>query len=186
MLPGVSQGSKGLTGLGVIACLTAPLGGLLSDVSGWRMALMAPAVFGAISLGLVALRFEETLAQRNPQALRPAVLLRTWWGIVRNPTFLAYPALATSSYGGLFTFLAASSFVFIQVLGLSQTQYGLVMFSISLVYIACTMLCRRLLVRYGLRRAVALAAVLTLSGGTVMGLLAMAGVRNTWAITLPF
>ena len=37
-----------------------------------------------------------------------------------------------------------------------------------------------------LRRAVALAAVLTLSGGTVMGLLAMAGVRNTWAITLPF
>ena len=40
MLPGVSQGSKGLTGLGVIACLTAPLGGLLSDVSGWRMALV--------------------------------------------------------------------------------------------------------------------------------------------------
>ena len=194
-LQGARMMSKGLTGLGVIACLSAPLGGLLSDISdisgfsnlsGWRMALMAPAVFGILCLGLVALRFEETLAQRNPQALQPAVLLRTWWRILRNPTFLAYSALATSSYGGLFTFLAASSFVFIQVLGFSKTRYGLVMFSMSLVYIAGTVLCRRLLVRCGLRRAVALAAVLTVSGGTLMGLLAMAGVRSAWAIMLPF
>ena len=69
---------------------------------------MAPAVFGAVCPGLVALRFEGTLAQRNPRALQPAVLVHTWWGIVRNPTFLAYSALATASYGGLFTFLAAS------------------------------------------------------------------------------
>ena len=188
-LQGARVMSRGLTGLGVIACLSAPLGGLLSDISdlsGWRMALMASAVFGAVCLGLVARRFKETLAQRNPRALQPAVLLRTWWGIVRNPTFLAYSALATSSYGGLFTFLAASSFVFMQVLGLSKTQYGLVMLSMSLVYIAGTMLCRRLLVRFGLRRAVAMAAVLTVSGGTLMGLLAMAGVRSSWAIMLPF
>ena len=191
-LQGARVMSRGLTGLGVIACLSAPLGGLLSDISsisglsGWRMALMAPAVFGAVCLGLIAMRFEETLVQGNPRALQPAVLLHTWWRIVRNPTFLAYSALATSSYGGLFTFLAASSFVFIQVLGLSKTQYGLVMFSMSLVYIAGTMLCRRLLVRFGLRRAVALAAVLTVSGGTLMGLLAMAGVHNAWAIMLPF
>ena len=185
-LQGARVMSKGLTGLGVIACLSAPLGGLLSDLSGWRMALLAPAVFGAVCLGLVALRFEETLAQRNPQALQPAVLARTWWRVVRNPTFLAYSALATSSYGGLFTFLAASSFVFIQVLGLSKTQYGLVMFSMSLAYIAGTVLCRRLLSRFGLRRAVAMAAVLTVTGGTLMGLLAMAGVRSAWAIALPF
>ena len=185
-LQGARVMSKGLTGLGMIACLSAPLGGLLSDLSGWRMALMAPAVFGAVGLGLVALRFEETLARPNPQALQGAVLLRTWWRIVRNPTFLAYSALATSSYGGLFTFLAASSFVVIQVLGLSKTQYGLVMFSMSLAYIAGTMLCRRLLVRFGLRHAVALAAVLTVTGGTLMGLLAMAGVRSAWAIMLPF
>ena len=185
-LQGAGVMSRGLTGLGVLACLSAPLGGLLSDLSGWRMALLAPAVFGTLCLGLVALRFEETLGQRNPQALQPAVLLRTWWGIVRNPTFLAYSALATSSYGGLFTFLAASSFVFIQVLGLSKTQYGLVMFSMSLVYITGTVLCRRLLLRVGIRRAVAWAAVLTLSGGTLMGLLAMAGVRSAWAIALPF
>jgi MFS transporter, DHA1 family, multidrug resistance protein len=33
--------SKGLTGLGVIACAASPTGGLLSDLFGWRVSLMA-------------------------------------------------------------------------------------------------------------------------------------------------
>jgi MFS transporter, DHA1 family, multidrug resistance protein len=178
--------SKGLTGLGVIACACAPLGGLLSDVVGWRYALAALAVFGALSLAVVALRFQETLALRNPLALRPASLLATWLSILRHPAFLTYSALSTASYAGLFTFLAASSFVFIKVLGLSRTEYGLLMFSMGLVYILGTFMCRRLLPRYGVRRSVAIAGVLTLAGGTLMGGLAWAGLHNGWAIMLPF
>ncbi|PKO30784.1 MAG: Bcr/CflA family drug resistance efflux transporter [Betaproteobacteria bacterium HGW-Betaproteobacteria-9] len=178
--------SKGLTGLGVIACASAPLGGLLAQYLGWRMALMALAVFGAGTLLLVALRFEESLAQKNPRALEPITLLRTWWTILQNPTFWAFTLLATTSYGGLFTFLAASSFVFIQVLGLSQPAYGLAMFTMSLSYILGTFICRRLLPRFGVRKTVALAGVCTLTAGTSMGLLALAGVQHVAAIMVPF
>jgi DHA1 family bicyclomycin/chloramphenicol resistance-like MFS transporter len=178
--------SRGLTGLGVIACTCAPLGGLLSDTLGWRYALAALAVFGAAALTVVALRFEESLAQPNPNALRPATLVRTWWTIARHPTFVAWTLLSTASYGGLFTFLASSSFVFIKVLGLTRTQYGLVMFSMSAVYIAGTFLCRRLLPRFGVRRSVAIAGGITLAGGSTMGLLALAGLHNGWAIMLPY
>jgi len=178
--------SKGLTGLGVIACASAPLGGLLAQYLGWRVALMALAVFGAGTLLVVALRFEETLAQKNPRALEPLMLLRTWWRILQNPTFWAFTLLATTSYGGLFTFLAASSFVFIQVLGLSQPAYGLAMFTMSLSYIVGTFICRRLLPRFGVRKTVALAGVCTLTAGTSMGLLALAGVQHVAAIMVPF
>ncbi len=178
--------SKALTGLGIIACLCAPLGGLLSDLFNWHVALLAVAVFGAVCLGVVALRFTETLTRRNPLALQPASLVRTWGGIMRNSTFLAYSLLSIGSYGGLFTFLAASSFVFIKVLGLSKTQYGLVMFSISFVYIVGTFMCRALLTRFGVRRSVAIAGGLTLTGGTGMGVLALLGFHNLWAMTLPF
>jgi len=178
--------SKGLTGLGVIACACAPLGGLLSDVLGWRYALTTLALFGALSLAVVALRFEETLAVRNPLALRPASLLATWISILRHPVFLTYSALSAASYAGLFSFLAASSFVFIKVLGLSRTEYGFVMFSMAFVYILGTFMCRRLLPRYGVRRSVAIAGALTLTGGTLMGVLAWAGLHNGWAIMLPY
>jgi len=185
-LEGARVMSKGLSGLGVLACICAPLGGLLSELYGWRIALAALAVFGAATLALVCLRFEESLARKNPQALHPATLLRTWLTILRNPTFLAFSALTAASYGGLFTFLATSSFVFIRVLGLSKTGYGLVMFSMCFCYLAGTFICRRLLPRFGVRRSVAIAACLSLTGGTTMGVLAWLGVQNVWAIMLPY
>ena len=178
--------SKGLSGLGVLACVSAPLGGLLSEFWGWRVALMALAVFGACTLALVALRFEETLRQKNPRALHPATLRYTWMHILGNPAFLVFSALSAASYGGLFTFLATSSFVFIKVLGLSKTQYGLVMLSMCSCYLAGTFICRRLLPRFGVRKSVAIAAGLSLAGGTLMGVFAWAGLHNVWAIMLPY
>ncbi len=178
--------SRGLSGLGLIACISAPLGGLLSDLFDWRMALLALAVFGALCLILVTLRFTETVPHRNPHALQPATLARTWLAILRNPTFLAFSALSTASYAGLFTFLASGSFVFIKVLGLSKTHYGFLMFSMAFTYLLGTFLCRRLLPRFGVLRSVAIAGALSLTGGTLMGLLALAGLRSVWAIMLPF
>jgi len=178
--------SKGLTGLGVIACMCAPLGGLLSDWINWRVALLALTVFSAATLAVVVLRFEETVKQKNLRALEAATLWATWRGIVRHPTFWAYSALSTASYGGLFTFLASSSFIFIKVLHTSKPVYGLLMFTTSFTYILGTLACRRLLPRLGVRRTVALAGGFTLAGGTLMGVFALAGWHRGWAILPPF
>ena len=120
-LEGARAMSKALTGLGVVACICAPLGGLLSTWLSWRAALLALTVYAVITLTLVALRMPETLARRNPQALQPRVLLATWAQVLRHPTFWAFSLQTTATYGGLFTFLAASSFVYIDVLGLART-----------------------------------------------------------------
>ncbi|WP_394755331.1 multidrug effflux MFS transporter [Rhodoferax sp.] len=184
-LQGARVMSKGLSGLGVIACLSPPLGGLLAGWFSWREALLAVAVFGAICLALIAWRYTETLAQKNWQALQPSTLGRTWLTIVRNPTFVAYSALSAASYGGLFTFLAASSFAFIQVLGWRTAEYGLLMFSNALAYLLGTFLCRYWLARFGVRRAVAWAGALSLSGGSLMGVMALAGLHKGWALMLP-
>ena len=178
--------SKGLSGLGVIACISAPLGGLLTELLSWRAALSVLAVFGAATLAVIVWRFEETLDARNRQPLRPAALVSAWATILPHPTFWSFALLATTSYGGLFTFLAASSFVFIQVLGVSKTVYGLLMFSMALSYIIGTFVCRRLLPRFGVRHTVAIAGACTLTAGTAMGVLALLGIQTVWAIMLPF
>ena len=177
--------SKGLSGLGALACISAPVGGLLAQYYGWRAALLAVALFGAAALALVVLRFKETLIAKNPQALEPATLFTTWRSILSNPAFLAFSALSAASYGGLFTFLASSSFVFITLLGLSKTQFGMVMFFTSISYVAGTFICRRLLLRFSVQQTIAIAAFISLSGGTLMGALAWAGVVNVWAVLLP-
>jgi DHA1 family bicyclomycin/chloramphenicol resistance-like MFS transporter len=165
--------SKAFTGLGLLACISAPLGGLLTDVWSWHAALGLVMGFGAISLGLVAFTFQETVHRKNPHALHIRVLAQTWWEIVRHPTFVAFTCVSLASYGGLFTFLASSSFVFINLVGLARWQYGLLLFSMAFTYILGTLLCRRLLLRFGVPRTVAIGGGLSVLGGCWILL-------NTW------
>ncbi len=179
--------SKALGGLGLIAMLSPLIGGLLLQWFSWRAALVALALFGAATLVWVAWRFEETVPRRNPQATRLAPLWANWKQIARHPTFVAYTLLLASTYGGLFVMLAASSFVFIDVLGLSRLQFGAVLAANSAAYILGTLLCRRLLARRGLRATVALGGVLSLSGGVLLAALSLAGAQqwSVWTVIAP-
>ncbi|WP_312782983.1 multidrug effflux MFS transporter [Acidovorax temperans] len=185
-LAGARAMSKALTGLGIVACLCAPVGGLLAQWLGWRAALLALTVYATATLALVTLRMPETISHKNSQALQPGTLLRTWRLVLGHPSFWAFTLLTTATYGGLFTFLAASSFVFIEVLQLTRTQYGWVMLSTSVAYFCGTFVCRYLLARLGLRRSVAIAGALSLAGGTGLALVALAGSQNPVALLAPF
>ncbi|MCB1980171.1 MAG: multidrug effflux MFS transporter [Burkholderiaceae bacterium] len=185
-LAGARAMSRALTGLGIVACLSPPTGALLSAWLGWRAALLALTVFSLATLALVALRLPETLARRNLRALEPTTLAHTWMQVLSNPTFWAFSLLTTASYGGLFTFLASSSFVFIEVLHLSRTQYSFVLFFGAFSYFGGTFACRAVLTRHGLRRTVAVAGALSLGGALTMLLLAWAGVRHPVGLLLPF
>ena len=186
---GVRVMSKALSGLGLIAVLSAPVGGLLSDLFDWRAALAVLAVFGAASFVLVWLRFQESLPDSASHAVDFGGLVRIWLHIARHPTFIAYSVLSAASYGALFTFLAASSFVFIEVLSLGKTAYGLLMASMSLAFLIGTFLCRRLLPRFGLQRTVAIASAMTLASGSAIGIFAhmgwSSGPHGAWFIMLP-
>ncbi len=178
--------SKALGGLGLIACFSGPLGGWVSQQLGWRHALGSVAFFGALVLVLLSWRFRETLPRPDPDALRPDRLLANWRLILRHPTFWCHTLISAFSFGGLFTFLACSSFVFTGEFGLSQSSFGLVMLSMSMLYITGTFICRQLLRRLGLRRTIAVAAGLSLSGGAVLAAGAWLRIDSAWSVALPF
>ena len=179
--------SRGLGGLGLIAFASPLLGGAIVHWFDWHAALLAPALFGAGSLAFVALRFRETISQCNRDATRLAPLLRNWRLIASHPTFRAYTLLLCMTYAGLFTLLAASSFVYIGVLGLSRLACGAVLGSFSLFYVGGTLICRKLLASYGLRATVAIGGGFSLAGGLLAALLSIAGAHHVtvWAAIAP-
>ena len=178
--------SKALTGLGVLAFLAPVSGSLLVVWLGWRSTMLVQALMGCVAWLMVMLRFKESIPQRNPKALQPGNLLSTWARIVRNPMFQAYNLLTCFTYAGLFTNLAASSFTYINVLGMDRTHYGLMMGFNAVCYIGGTFACRRLLCSMSVQRAVAVAGALSLVAGTLMGIAALAGLRSIWVYALPF
>lgn len=177
--------SKGLTGLGFSACLGPLAGGLIAETLGWRATLFMLVVLGAIILFVVARYFEETLPLRDADALRPRVLARTAGGILGSGDFWAFALLSACSFGGLFCFLSASSYVFIRILGIAPRYYGVVLLVMMIFYIKGTVLCRYLILRGGVAYALRMGGAFSLCGGTLMAGLALAGVSNVWAILVP-
>lgn len=180
---GARMMAHGMGGLGLIA-LTGPItGGFLATQWGWRYALAAVGMFGAITLLFVTWRLPETLPlERRTRSMRPANLLRDWWNIARHPTFRAHAMLTSATFGGLFVCLAGGPFVFIDVLGCSRQAFGFVMASWSVSYLIGVALCRRMLVSHGLIGSVRVAGLLTLTGGLWM---AGVSVYNVLSGTVP-
>ena len=184
-LEGARVMSIALSGLAVIAFASPSLGGWVAGVWGWRATLSLVALAGALTLGFIALRLPETLRQPNPRATAIAPLARSWSRIARHPTFLAWALLTSFTYGGLFTFLAGSSFIYIDILGVSPGAYGLAMASGSVAYLAGTFACRRWIIRVGVVRAVQRGALFTLAAGALIVACAMAGWYTVAAVLLP-
>jgi MFS transporter, DHA1 family, multidrug resistance protein len=177
--------SLGLSGLGLIAISSPLVGGWLAGHLSWHMTFVAASVIALATLVFVATQLPETIRQKNPRALHPGPLLAAWGTVLHNPTFLAWAGLSAATYGGLFVFLAGSSFVYMQVLGLGAAQYGLALATSSISYLVGTFVCRRWLLRHGMVGAVRRAAGFTLLGGLSMAALAAAGVQTVWAILVP-
>jgi DHA1 family bicyclomycin/chloramphenicol resistance-like MFS transporter len=143
--------AKAMGGLGALAMLGPILGGQSALHGGWRLSLAIVGGFGAVTWLYVFLRLPESWpAHRRTQLTPWQDLLAQWRHIAAQPVFRAHSLLTASTYGGLYAYLALSAFVFIDTLQIGRGAYGLLMASISLVYILGTLACRRALARSGL------------------------------------
>lgn len=170
-----------------IAPLAGPLvGALLYAQFGWRSSFALLAAFGCALAIAVALRLRETLRRPRHDALHLGPMLQAYRSTLASPTFRAYAAASTTSYGALFAYLSGSSFVLIRVLGISPTAYGLSLCFTVFGYMLGTLACRRLLVRVGLQRTVQLGAAVQCASGLALALPALAGIQHWAAIVGPF
>ena len=181
-LEGTHVMSRGQTGLGVFALASPLVGGWLAMGAGWRAALATTGLIAATGLILVLLRLPETIARKQPDAMRPARMLGNWLAIARHPAFRAWALLLLCTYGGLYTFLAGSAFVMIDVLGLSQAHYGWVVASSSASYLLGTFACRRALARWGIARSVTWAGFFSAAAGLSLIALTWWGSPTWWSI----
>ncbi len=176
--------SLGLTGLGVLASISPSLGGILAESFGWRSTLLTLGIFSGMTLVLAIWKFKETLSHPNPDSLKILPQIKIWHNIGFNRHFQTYAGVCSASYGGLFTFLATSPFVFIQVFELTPRAFALVMFIQSVSYTMGTFICRALLKRWGVNKTVRAASLLSLSSGTSLVSMSLLGIHSATSVLL--
>jgi DHA1 family bicyclomycin/chloramphenicol resistance-like MFS transporter len=158
--------ARGMSVLGILALVGPITGGIVTTYAGWRATVALMLLSGLALLAFVWWRLPETLPheRRQPQ-LHWGRMLQQWWQISGHPTFKAHTLLTSSTYGGLYVYLALSAFVFIDMLGQTRTWYGLSGATLSLSYLVGTLYCRKVLPSRGLTGTVRVAGWCSLAGG---------------------
>lgn len=114
--------------------LANPLGAWLTQLGGWRTALLGLALLATGMLAAAVFLVPESLPPDRRHPFRLSVLARNVGRLLRQRVYMLYAIAFATGYASLLTYLSSSSFIVQDVLGLNPVGYSLT-FSLSAVCI---------------------------------------------------
>ena len=168
-----------------LAPVLAPIaGGILQTAFGWRSIFFTLVASGFVGIAIVWLLLPETLPRRA-EPLSLSSMLKTYRTVARNPVFLAYLALGTTSYAGLFAWISGASFVLQDLYGLPPFDFGIAFSIGSVGYMAGSALAARLVGKLGIDGTVGLGSLCLCVGGLAMAGAVALGLASAISLVLP-
>jgi DHA1 family bicyclomycin/chloramphenicol resistance-like MFS transporter len=169
-----------------LAPVLAPIaGGLLQSAFGWRVIFVTLVIAGMIGIVVVWLILPETLRQRAAERVSPKSMLAAYRVVARHPAYLAYLALATTSYAGLFAWISGASFVLQNLYGLNPFNFGVAFALGSVGYMAGATLSARLVMRIGIDGTLGVGAAMLAIGGLGMVATVAFGLKSPFLLVFP-
>ena len=142
------------------------MGGVMMLWLPWPSIFVFLAVYGIAMILLIHVFLGESLPQR--QSLHPLSILVNYGTLLRSPMFLIATFASGFVYAGFLAYLASSSFVYIDMLGVPVEYFGLTFITSVLGYMAGSGLSARLTKNYTSEQMVlAGAALAAVAAGTV-------------------
>ncbi len=160
-------------------------GGFLQVWFGWQANFAVMAALGGLSLVGVLLLLRETNTNRNAGAAKPSRVLRNYGGLARDRGYIGYVLCSAFAFCGLFSFISASSFVFIGLLGLAPNIYGMCFAAVAGGFMAGTFFAGRLTTRLGIDPLVRVGTAVTMAAGSLMIALLWFGFLSVGSILIP-
>jgi DHA1 family bicyclomycin/chloramphenicol resistance-like MFS transporter len=132
-----------------VSPIIAPtLGGYITTYLGWRyIFIMLIIVILFILLGIYFL-LPETKKPDPNFSLKPASIVKGFVAIVKEPQFAVYTFTGAVAYAGLYSYISGSSFVFIQVFGVTEQHFGWIFALVAAGLITASQFNTRLLKRF--------------------------------------
>jgi MFS transporter, DHA1 family, multidrug resistance protein len=184
-----SRAGRELSVIGSVMALApvfAPVaGGALQTGFGWHAVFFTLVAAGLAGACIVFLLLPETLARRAAEPVSASSIAKSYAIVARNPAYLAYLGLATTSYAGLFAWISGASFVLQNLYGLSAFTFGVAFALGSVGYMSGSMISARLSHRFGLDGVLGLGGLANAAGGLAMIAVVMLDRGSAVTLVLP-
>lgn len=138
--------------MGAAPILAPLLGGILLPVIGWRglfYVLVAVAVFALIAMHV---SMQETMPRTVPARARLRGILRDYRELLCDRRMISCAMTGAFNYGGMFSYIAGSPYVFIELFGVAPQHFGWLFGLNAFGFILASQLNARLVMRLGAGR----------------------------------
>ena len=167
--------------MGVSPILAPLAGGQIVSWFDWRFVFWLITAFAILGLAGVFLRVPETHRLENKRSLQLRKVLGVYAELLTDRTFVGYAVTGGLAMAGLYAYIVAAPFVFIQLFGVPANRFGLFFGINAMGLIAASQINVRLIRRYAtdaiIRKVllVEVAAGFLLFAGTALGVIGLAG-----------
>lgn len=162
--------------LGVSPIIAPTAGSYIITHFGWHAIFIILTVLAVLLLVAVVIWLPESKQPDPNYSLQPKPILSSFWIVLQQPQFFIYAVTGAISSAGLFAYLAGSPYVFMELFGTTEQQYGGIFALIAAGLITSSQLNNRLLKKYSSQQIVK--ATLTIQ--TIAGLVLFAATALGW------
>lgn len=110
-----------------IAPIVAPtIGSLMVSVFSWQYIFLVLAAIGFLVFLAMGRFLRETRGRDTSISLHPKDVMMEYVDVFRNRAFVTYGLAAAAATAGFFSYIAGSAFVYMSLLGFTETEFGLI------------------------------------------------------------
>jgi MFS transporter, DHA1 family, multidrug resistance protein len=160
--------------IGLSPLLAPTIGSLLIAALGWRWIFVVLAAIASAILAVTFLLLPEGHEPDRSVSLRPGLILKGFWDILKEPQFITYTLAGAFSFAGLFAFVAGSPIIFMDGYHMGTKTFGIIFAVLVMGFIGGNQLNVFLLRRFTSRQIFFVALV----AQVLIGVLFFAGVRS--------
>ncbi len=156
------------TAIALAPAVAPSLGGFIEQALGWQASFLALGLFG-MTLLFLALRFlDESNQNPNPEALQPRRLVQIYASLLVNPVFMGHVLVGALTFAGIFSYHASTAFIFMEELGLSPSEFGLLAFITVPAYASGNIITGKLAAKVSKHVLVGIGVICTVSGSILV------------------
>jgi DHA1 family bicyclomycin/chloramphenicol resistance-like MFS transporter len=134
--------------VGVSPIIAPTLGGYLTAAFGWHSVFVILSFLAVFILVAVHFTLPEGREPDPAFSLRPGFITRSFLSVLREPQFYTYAFTGSIGSAGLYAYIAGSPYVFMEIFGATERQYGWIFALIAAGLITASQLNSLLLRKY--------------------------------------
>lgn len=132
-----------------VSPIIAPtLGGYMTSIFGWHSIFIVLSIIVLINIVTVYVWLPAGRPPDTTKSLMPGSIIKSFWGVFKVPQFYTYTLTGSFAASGLYAYIAGSPYIFMELYGVSEKQYGWIFGFIALGLISASQLNTLLLRKY--------------------------------------